>query len=158
MKIFKRILGICETKPPVNHDCWKHISGTVEIDLSKTPELREKGAAIRLEGTALPIRLLVVCNGDDQYRAFENRCTHYGRRLDPLPGQPFLQCCSIGKSTFDFSGSNVFGPGTGPIKSYPVKRNGEVLLISLDSDRKELSLMNTVARQKPDLQGTTHSS
>ena len=132
MKIFKRIFGICETKPPANPDCWNHISGTLEIDLSKTPELREKGAAIRLEGTALPIRLLVVHNGDDQYYAFENRCTHYGRRLDPLPGQLLLQCCSVSKSTFDFSGSNIIGPGKGPIKSYPVERNGELLSINLN--------------------------
>ena len=137
MKIFKRIFGIPQTKPPENHDCWKHLNGTVEIDLSKTPDLREKGTAIRLEGNGLPNRLLVVRNGDDQYRAFENRCTHYGRRLDPLPGQPFLQCCSIGKSTFDFSGSIISGSGKGPVKSYPVEKNGGMLLVSLVPDKTD---------------------
>ena len=132
MKIFKRIFGICETKQPENQDCWKYLNNTVEIDLSKTPELHEKDSAIRLEGNGLPNRILVVRNGDDQYHAFENRCTHYGRRLDPLPGQPMLQCCSIGKSTFNFSGSNISGPGKGNIQSYPVEKSGEMLLVRLD--------------------------
>ena len=113
------------------------MNGTVEIDLPKGPELHWKGTAIRLEGNGLPNRLLVVRNGDDQYRAFENRCTHYGRRLDPLPGQPFLQCCSIGKSTFDFSGSIISGSGKGPVKSYPVEKNGGMLLVSLVPDKTD---------------------
>ena len=108
------------------------MNGKVVIDLATTPELHEKGSAIRLEENGLPNRLLVVYNGDDQYHAFENRCTHYGRRLDPLPGQPMLQWCSIGKSTFNFFGSNISGPGKDPIKSYPVEKSGEMLLVRLD--------------------------
>ena len=131
MKILTRIFGICETKPPENPDCWRYSSGRLEIDLSKIPKLNEKDTAIRLEGKGLPNRLLVVRGGDDVYHAFENRCTHFGRRLDPLPGQPLLECCSIGKSTFNFSGSIISGSGKGPIKSYPVEKSGDKLLVSL---------------------------
>jgi len=131
MKILKRIFGICETKPPENPDCWRYSSGRVEIDLSKVPELNEKDAAIRLEGKGLPNRLLIVIGSDDKFHAFENRCTHFGRRLDPLPGQPLVQCCSIGKSTFDYTGDIVSGSAKEPIKSFPVEKQNGTLIIDL---------------------------
>ncbi len=132
MKILKRIVGICETKLPEKQDCWRYSGGRVEVELSKTPEFNEKGAAIRLEGKGLPKRLLIVCNGNDAYHAFENRCTHFGRRLDPLPGQSLIQCCSIGRSTFDYSGTAVSGPGKGTVKTFPVEQHNGVLIVSLD--------------------------
>lgn len=129
MKFLKRIFGICETKLPENPDCWSYSSGRVEIELPEVPELYEKDAAIRLEGRGLPNRLLIVHTGDFQFHAFENKCTHFGRRLDPLPGQPLIQCCSIGKSTFDYKGSNVSGSAKEPIKSFPVEKRNETLVI-----------------------------
>ena len=131
MKILNRIFGICETKPPENPDCWRYSSGRVEIDLSKVPELNEKDTAIRLEGKGLPNRLLVVHRDNDEFHAFENKCTHFGRRLDPLPGQPLIQCCSIGKSTFDYTGTNVFGSAKEPVNLFPVEKQNGALIIKL---------------------------
>ncbi len=131
MKIFKRILGICETNLPENQNCWWYSSGRVEIELSKAPELEKKDSAIRLEGKGLPTRLLVVYGEDDKYHAFENKCTHFGRRLDPLTGQPLVQCCSIGKSTFDYTGGNVSGTAKEPVKSYPVEKQNGLLVVRL---------------------------
>ncbi|MFO7971628.1 MAG: Rieske 2Fe-2S domain-containing protein [Desulfobacterales bacterium] len=95
----------------------------MEIDLSKVPELNEKDVAIRLEGKGLPNRLLVVHGSDDKFHVFENKCTHFGRRLDPLPGQSLIECCSVGKSSFDYTGDNVSGSAKEPIKSYPVEKH-----------------------------------
>lgn len=131
MKIFKRIFGICETKSPENIDCWRYSSGRVEIELSKAPEMKERGTAIRLEGKGLPNRLLVVHGSDDEFHAFENKCTHFGRRLDPLSGQQMIQCCSVGKSTFDYTGANVSGTAKEPIKSFPVEKRNKALIIEL---------------------------
>ncbi len=129
MKILNRILGICQTKPPEDQACWRYSSGRVEIELSRARELKEMGSAIRLEGKGLPKRLLVVYGGDYKYHAFENKCSHYGRRLDPLPGKELIQCCSIGKSEFDYTGANVSGPGKGAIKPYPVEEQNGVLSV-----------------------------
>ncbi|MGM0532484.1 MAG: Rieske (2Fe-2S) protein [Bacteroidota bacterium] len=131
MKIFKRIFGICETKSPENIDCWRYSSGRVEIELSKVPELKERGTAIRLEGKGLPNRLLVVHGSDYEFHAFENKCAHFGRRLDPLFGQQLIQCCSVGKSTFDYTGANVSGTAKEPIKSFPVEKRNGALIIEL---------------------------
>jgi nitrite reductase/ring-hydroxylating ferredoxin subunit len=46
--------------------------------------------------------VLVIQGDDGEYYAFKNRCTHGKRRLDPMPAIQQVQCCSIGKSTFDY--------------------------------------------------------
>jgi nitrite reductase/ring-hydroxylating ferredoxin subunit len=131
MKILKRIFGICETKPPKNPDSWKYSGGIVEIDLSEVPELNEKNSAVCLEGKGLENRLLLVHGEDNAYYVFENKCTHAGRRLDPVSGQQLIQCCSIGKSTFDYTGANVSGSAKKPIKSFPVEKQNRALIIKL---------------------------
>ena len=45
----------------------------------------------------LAVQVLIVHGEDGEYHALENKCTHAGRRLDPLPGRPEVECCSIGK-------------------------------------------------------------
>jgi Rieske Fe-S protein len=115
----QRILGIPATKKPEDPDCWTYSSGMLKIDLGKTPELDHPGGALRCEGRDLPIRVLVIRGRDNQFYAFQNRCTHFGhRRLDPVPGTDTVQCCSINKSTYDLKGQNIFGPAPKPITLY----------------------------------------
>ena len=92
---FQRILGIPATKPPADEGCWTFSGGTVEIDLSRAPELSKSWGAIRLEKKNLPERILVIRDDDDRYYVFRNQCQHMGRRLDPVPGTHTVQCCSL---------------------------------------------------------------
>ena len=127
--IFKRILGLSDTSKPANADCWTYADGKVILDLKKTPELQNPGDAVRLEGDGLPERLLVVLGGDQKYHVFRNRCTHVGhRRLDPVPGTQTVQCCSVGKSTYDLAGKNVYGPAPAPIVTYPTSIEGDQII------------------------------
>lgn len=127
---FQRVFGIPETKKPAVENCWNYAEGKLVIDLLEASELRAPGGAIRLEGKNLPIRVLVVCDEDGQYRAYRNQCTHLGhRRLDPVPGTNTVQCCSINKSTFDSGGKNIFGPAPHSIHCYPVEKNQGKLII-----------------------------
>lgn len=135
---FQRILGLCATPRPVDDGCWHLADGKVIVELPRAPELQEPGGAMRLEGKGLPVRLLVVCGPDHRFHAFRNRCSHVGRRLDPLPGEARLQCCSVGRSTFDFKGASLAGPGKRAIGVYPVLERDQQLVIdlSIDLDRK----------------------
>jgi Rieske Fe-S protein len=130
----KRILGICETKPPQDPGSWTFSGGRIEVDLGRAPELSQAGSAIRLEGEDLPDRILVVRGEGKNFLAFKNRCTHYsgGRRIDPVPGTSLLRCCSVGKSTFDYAGKVVSGPAKGPLPRYPVEIKKDKLVISLN--------------------------
>lgn len=120
MGLWKRILGICETKPPTSPNCWEYRDGIVSVDLSRMPELSEVGGAVRLEGNGLPQRILVLHGTDGGYHAFINRCTHMGRRLDPLAGESAVRCCSVSKSTFAYDGEPIAGAAGSPVKTLAV--------------------------------------
>jgi nitrite reductase/ring-hydroxylating ferredoxin subunit len=132
MGFWSRILGICRTRPPADAGCWSYAPGELTLDLDRAPELESPGGAIRLEGNGLPGRLLVVHGGDGRFHVFRNKCTHGGRRLDPLPGQEAIQCCSVGKSTFDYAGQKISGPAKGELTALPVDRQGPRLVIRVD--------------------------
>jgi len=131
MGFFKRLLGICSTRKPANEACWFYTNGKIHIELDKTPELNEPEGAIRLEGKGLPHRILVVRGPDHQLYAFRNRCTHMGRRIDPLPDTEKLQCCSVNKSTYDYSGQVMSGPTKDNLTKYLTVTEGNRLTVPL---------------------------
>ncbi len=119
--LFQRLLGKPQTAPPQDADCWRVEDGKVSIELERAPELSEEYGAIRLEGPDLPRPVLVMRDGKGAYRAFQNRCTHGGRRLDPVPGTETLCCCSMGRSRFDYDGKVVSGAAKDPIHPLAVE-------------------------------------
>jgi nitrite reductase/ring-hydroxylating ferredoxin subunit len=133
MGLFKRIFGICETRPPADPGCWAFADGKIEIRLDRAGELAAPGGAIRLEDGPLPCRVLVFRDDDGRYHALPNRCTHAGhRRLDLVPGQTIVRCCSVGQSEFDYSGQRLAGSATASIRPLAVEAAGDRLIISLD--------------------------
>ena len=131
MGFLKRLLGICRTTPPADPDCWKPGDGKIEVNLAQAVELGKPGAAIRLEGSGLDDRVLVLKAEDGAFHAFVNKCTHAGRRLDPLPGAPLVECCSVGKSRFDYSGERLSGSAKKAIRPLQVEEQEGKLIISL---------------------------
>lgn len=130
--IFQRIFGIPATAKPQDPSGWHYSDGVLEIDLERTPELKEASGAVRIEGGDLPMRVLVMRDESGTLRAFHNRCTHGGhRRLDPVPGTQSVQCCSVNKSTYTFDGQKIHGPVPDPIKIFEVQLEGQKLMIRL---------------------------
>jgi nitrite reductase/ring-hydroxylating ferredoxin subunit len=131
MGLLKRIFGICETKNPADDQCWTYKDGRVEIDLHRASELSAINGAIRLKGKSLPQRVLVMRGKDDRFHAFVNKCSHMGRRLDPLPEGQAVRCCSVMHSVYDYSGGVMSGPARKPIASLPVTREDDRLFIAI---------------------------
>ena len=129
--IFQRLFGKCATREPENQDCWTFSDNRIEIDLHKTPELSNPGGAIRIESEDLPERLLVIHGDDGNYHAFQNQCTHSKRRLDPVPGAGTVQCCSIGKSTFDYDGNLLAGSAKSNITALHTEVSEGKLVVNL---------------------------
>jgi nitrite reductase/ring-hydroxylating ferredoxin subunit len=127
----QRLLGLCATPPPRDPDCWQVRDGRLVVDLARAPELERPDGALRLEGRGLPQRVLVVRAAGGAYHAFRNRCTHAGRRLDPLPGAGQVQCCSVGKSTFDHGGRRIAGSARKDLVTFPVHQEEGRLVITL---------------------------
>jgi nitrite reductase/ring-hydroxylating ferredoxin subunit len=128
---FQRIRGACATGEPADPNCWSYANDQVVVELSRAPELFEPDGAIRLEGRGLPKRILLVHGGDNQFHAFANECTHGRRRLDPVPGADTVQCCSVGKSTFDYDGRVLYGPAKEPLKEFELEVEPGKLTVSL---------------------------
>ncbi len=125
---FQRALGRPATGLPENNDFWSLSDGKITLDLNQAPELLKPAGAVRLEGN-LPVKVLVVHGEDGQYRAYENKCTHAGRRIDPVPGTETVQCCSLNCATFDLDGNKIAGPAKKTLKTYPVNvANGKLLI------------------------------
>ena len=121
MGILKKIFGICETKKPEDPGCWIVSGGRVEIDLKRAGELSERGGAIRLEGKGLADRILVIRGENGLFYAYKNKCTHMGRRIDPVSGSQYIRCCSVMGSRFGITGEVVSGPAKGALKYFKVK-------------------------------------
>ena len=129
---FQRIFGLPATQKPLDPQCWSFSDGKIMIDLKRATELKKPGGALRLEGGELSMRVLVIRGDDGKFHAFLNRCTHIGhRRLDPVLGTGSIQCCSVGKSTYTYDGRKIYGPPTGPIKTFKVEVDGDRLIVFL---------------------------
>jgi len=131
VKFLKRIFGICETQPPSAENGWNYADHLIRINLKQMPELANPGGAVRLEGDGLPERILLVHGRDGQFHAFANKCTHMGRRLDPLPDEEAVQCCSLSKSTFNYAGDPVSGAAQTSARTFPATMEGDELVINL---------------------------
>ncbi|MDY6970642.1 MAG: Rieske 2Fe-2S domain-containing protein [Spirochaetota bacterium] len=129
--VFQRILGIPATKKPIDNECWSYNDGKITIDLQRTTELSEKNGAIRLESKDLPKKVLVIQGDDGGFYAFHNKCSHAGRCLDPVPGDKTVQCCSVGKATFDYEGNVIKGSAKKNIQILPIKKEKEKLIINI---------------------------
>jgi len=129
--IFQRIFGIPATKPPADADCWDYTDGKLVIDLNKVLELSEPYGAVHLEGDNLPVRLLVILDGAGNFRTFENKCEHAGRKLDPVPGTATIQCCSMGQTTYNYDGKVLSGSAENPVKNFNVLKENGTLIIEL---------------------------
>ena len=129
--IFQRLFGICVTKPPADPTCWSVSSGVITVKLAQAAELTPKGGAIRLEGNGLPKRVLVYRDDSGGLRAIENKCAHKGRRIDPVPGQGILQCCSVNAAAYEYSGKKIEGPGENRMTPLELKEENGTAVIRL---------------------------
>ena len=130
MGFIKAALGICETKP-LSDDLWSLEGNKARVKLSQMAESLPKGGAVYLKGKGLDKPVLVLRTEDDRYLAFANRCTHGGRKLDPVSGESVIRCCSIGHATFDYEGTRLSGPAKDPLTRYAVEQSDEGLIITL---------------------------
>ena len=130
MSIFKAILGICDTKP-LSGNLWSLEENKVRVKLSQMPEPLQKGGAVYLKGGGLTQPVFLLRTEDDRYLAFDDRCTHFGRKLDPIPGEAKLRCCSLFHSTYDLDGKNITGAAKSPLTRYTVEQSDGDLIITM---------------------------
>jgi nitrite reductase/ring-hydroxylating ferredoxin subunit len=129
--VFQRCVGAPATPEPRDSHGWLRTESKVLVDLLRTPELLRPEGAVRLEGGDPWVRLLVFRGDDGRFHAVHNACSHWGRRMDPVSGTGTLQCCSLARSTFDYSGHCLRGPARRPITFLATRRLGQKVIVSL---------------------------
>ena len=82
-----------------------------------------------LKDKGLDVPILVLKGEDGRYHAFSNKCTHMGRKLDPVQGKEVLRCCSVNHATFDYQGNVIGGPAKGPLTVYEVELTDNEIVI-----------------------------
>ncbi len=131
MAVLKRLFGISVSTLPADEGCSALRDGVVEVDLSRAPELTSPGSALRLESADLPDRLLVLHGLDGTFRAYTNRCACAGWRIDPVPGEHKVRCCTTMRSTYDYDGRKLSGSAKGDLTVHAVEVDEGRLLIRL---------------------------
>ncbi|HOP05815.1 MAG TPA: Rieske (2Fe-2S) protein [candidate division Zixibacteria bacterium] len=126
---FQRLFGKCITALPENDNCFTVEGHRVTIDLEALGNL--PNGAVRLEGNNLPVRLLIIRDQHQVFHVFENACTHGKRRMDPVFGHDLVQCCSVGRSTFDLEGHRLSGSAKLDIKKFPAEQNDGKLIVNI---------------------------
>jgi cytochrome b6-f complex iron-sulfur subunit len=134
MGIFQAILGICKTKQ-LDDELWSIKDGSLSFKLSDATDLaKEDGAVYLKKRQGMKDHVLVVHSGKDQYYAYKNRCTHFGRKIDPIPSQKKLKCCSINHSQFNMDGEVLSGPAKGNLVRYKISKDGDTVNIDLNTE------------------------
>jgi len=131
MGIFHRIFGISET-PKAPGRAWKRKGKEIVVNLDRADELEKPGGSVRLEGMGLKNRILLFKGDDGEFRAFHNKCACAGWRLDHHPGTSTVQCCTLGRSTYDYNGNVLKGSARHAVKTYSVKQDGRKIIISTE--------------------------
>lgn len=126
--IFQRILGKPATELPSANDFWCVEDGTLKVDLNKVPEASKN--ACRIEGESLPFKVMLASlNGE--YYAYENKCAHMGRCIDPDPEAGNFECCSVMGSKYALDGKVLGGPAKDGLHMLEVSVQDNIVSITL---------------------------
>lgn len=101
----------------------------VRVAVAKVPELAKVGGSATVKHDALPETVLVARTDDKTYVAASTRCTHFGMPVSYVHEAKQFRCCSLGHSTYKLDGTIVSGPAKRPLKIYPTRLDGEILVV-----------------------------
>ena len=103
----------------------------IRICLDKVPELALVGGAVKIVDAKIDDSLIVVRESEDVYLAASIKCTHRGVEVEYRRGRQVLPVRQPGGSRFKTNGENISGFAKGPLKTYPISRKDNSLVIRL---------------------------
>ena len=102
----------------------------LRLPLEAHPALREVGGALLVMVGGGEHKILVFRRDGAALAAVDSRCTHYGCDVDFDPIGDVLTCPCHG-TLFRCSGEVAHGVATRPLRSFPVRVEGDVVLVTL---------------------------
>lgn len=101
------------------------------VNLEHYPNLGEEGGTAQISVEELERPLIVTQSKRQVFHALDSQCTHQGCEVEAT--MPTLDCPCHG-SRFKLDGRVEEGPAERPLKSFPVRREDDVLVIELPTD------------------------
>jgi nitrite reductase/ring-hydroxylating ferredoxin subunit len=103
----------------------------LRLKLDKIPALKEAGSSVQLDVADNGKNLIIIHESDNEYKAFEDKCTHGGRELEYKTDEKVLRCVSFGHSEFDIEGRVTKGPAEADILTFPTTLDNNELFIDI---------------------------
>lgn len=129
--VYQRLFCIPSTPLVPEERGWRFAGGVLTVDLSRNRELSEPDTALRFESGGLPDRVLVVHGTDGTYHAYSNNCACGGFRVDPVPGEQMIRCCTLMQSTYDYDGKFLKGTAKKDLTVYEVSVKADELEVQV---------------------------
>jgi Rieske Fe-S protein len=104
---------------------------SIEIHVNKVRELAHVGGSVKILDSNIDDSLIVVRTAEDSYVAASIKCTHRGVEVEYRADEKCFKCASLGGSRFKKNGEKMRGFAKGPLKTYPVSLEGDILLVRL---------------------------
>ena len=125
------ISGVGAT-PDIAPDAYDVVEDkSIRISLDRVPELALVGGAVKILDSNIDDSLIVVRMTEDAYVAASIKCTHRGVEVEYRADDKCFKCASLGGSRFKTNGEKIRGFAKGPLKTYPISSEGNILVVQL---------------------------
>ena len=128
------INGISNT-PAASSQCFTVKDDRMFIHLKKTNSLSYSGGTLKLSyidpGTLARTKVLLIHTGNNQYQAYENKCTQCGGELEYDSTSRIINCVSIARSKFNLKGEVIKGPARENLRLFPTSMEGDEIVLDL---------------------------
>jgi Rieske Fe-S protein len=104
---------------------------SIRIRLDEVPELARVGGSVKILDSRIDDRLIVARTAKDTYVAASIRCTHRGVEVEYRADDNCFKCASLGGSRFATDGEKIRGFARGPLRTYPISFEKNILVILL---------------------------
>lgn len=106
---------------------------TITVEVNKADILPESIVAVEAAGVSL-----ALCRLGENYCAFQNSCTHEEWPLSESYLVEGLVVCSLHGAQYDpQTGACLRGPACEPLRTYPVREQGDLLLVEVEMEITE---------------------
>jgi nitrite reductase/ring-hydroxylating ferredoxin subunit len=126
----------CCTLPEAPLEAVQYDKDTVVIDLSRVPELKRAGGALKVVDSGRKIQILIASVARDRFVALDQKCTHGGGALTYVHRHQHLYCTCWGHSKFALDGSVLRWPNSQkprPLRAYTVERRDGHLYVHTEN-------------------------
>ena len=110
-------------------------NGKVEIiiDTVKIPDMLNEGKSIKIIDPKIKDRIIIANPGDNKLIAMSIACTCKGAEVEYIHDKKMFKCVRYPKAEFSLEGKSTGNPNLDTIKSYPLHRQNDKLVISFSA-------------------------